>query len=152
MDPWLVGGQIAPLSRLIKDKQKKRNFLRAMMSYLDKAEILNLKETVSIIEDEIGDKNKWIIPYKSKVDEFNERLFINHTNLVDFSIQLNDEINFQRRRGLTIGDPFKMGIFTSTLDNDKKDIHINSDAISSSISHLLLIVILVLNLIRFRFN
>lgn len=122
LDPWLIGGELAPLSRLIKDRQKKQNFLRAMMSYLDKAEILNLKETVQLVEDEMGNDQKWIQPYKDKVNDLNERPFVNHSNLVDLSVQLNDEIGSQLRQRQAYANPANFGLYSSNLD-ELKQVH-----------------------------
>ena len=149
LDPWLIGGELAPLSRLINDKQKKANFLRAMMSYLDKAEILNLKETVQLIEDELGNDQNWILPYKAKVDELNERQFVNHSNLVDLSVQMNDEIGARMRRRQAYANPANFGIYSSNLDELKtlhreKTNHANSNLVSC----WLLFLIGILGLVR----
>lgn len=152
LDPWLIGGELAPLSRLIKDRQKKSNFLRAMMAYLDKAEILNLKEAVQSIQDEMGNDEKWILPYKAKVDELNERPFVNHSNLVDLSVQLNDEIGAQMRRRQVYANPANFGIYSSNLD-ELKTLHRENSNVSHANSHLvsgwLLILTCIFSLVRF---
>lgn len=152
LDPWLIGGELAPLSRLIKDERKKVNFLRAMMAYLDKAEILNLKEAVQCVQDEMGNDEKWILPYKAKVDELNERPFVNHSNLVDLSVQLNDEIGVQMRRRQAYANPSNFGIYSSNLD-EMKQLHREETKASNANSHLisgcLLIFTGIFSLVRF---
>lgn len=142
---------MAPLSRLIKDKQKKRNFLRAMMAYLDKAEILNLKETCNAL-DEFDVDGQWFTNYKQKVDEFNERQFINHTHLLNLSAQFDEEINREIRRRLMYSDPINTGLYSSNLGQIDKE-HANKISNSSTfhLSNWLLILIL-LNAVHMSFR
>ena len=57
----------------------------------------------------MNEKDKWITPYKTKIDELNERQFINHTNLVDLSIQFNDEVNVEIRKTFNLSRSIKFG-------------------------------------------
>lgn len=134
LDPWLIGGGLSPISRLIKDKQKKRNFLRAMMAYLDKAEILNLEWTCNLLQ-EVNGQDKWVKKYREKIEELNQRPFINHTNLVSLSTQFNEDINVEIKRRELFNDPINTGLYSSSLDKIEKE-HVNKIKNSSS-THLI---------------
>lgn len=122
-----------------------------MMSYLDKAEILNLKETVSILEDyEEKDENSWYVPYKNKVEELNVRQFINHTALVQLSDQFNDEINFVLSKRKYFDNPSPNRLYNVTRSNRTLEKNkITNSANSIMISCWLLILIFVSNFSNF---
>lgn len=126
------------------------------MSYLDKAEILNLKESVSILEEN-GLNTTWLKSYKEKIDELNQRPFINHTDLINLSAQFNKDINFELHKHFDWNYPKNESLFTNSLDNKDKMKKIKFNKISNSansnfICFCLTILSIIFNFIRFKYK
>jgi len=89
-DPWLMSGQLQPITDLIADDTKRINMITAARQHLIKAALLELKSTLTNIVAQGQVSLSDVTDFLNKIDTFQNESVINETDFQQFS----DNVHF----------------------------------------------------------
>lgn len=94
LNPWILGGIAIPISELFEDPTKQLLMQKAIVSYLDKAELLSMKETLKSMQ-QLSIWNERLEAQQKQVDRFNENPSVTHDLVLATSQTVHDLIEHE---------------------------------------------------------